>query len=120
MTVGSNSLLGDISTELPDNSDDADDVLIKRSQLLRWHPQFQVLGATDLSSLELRHVLSIDVEGGYVSSPTLADVPALSDLRSVLFVEYGIEDRLFKELRRKGPPSAFGDELELGWPDWTI
>ena len=74
------------SAELTDNPDDADDVLIERSQFLRWHPQLQVLAATDLSHVELSDVLGINIERCYVSHTTLAHVPALSDLRSVLLV----------------------------------
>ena len=79
-------MLGDISATLSDNSDDTDNVLIEGGQFFGRHPKLQVLATADLLHLELGDVLGIDVERGYVSSTTLAHVPALSDLRSVLLV----------------------------------
>jgi len=95
MTDRSNSLLGDVSTKLADDSYDANDVLIERGQLFRWHPQLQVFASTDLVYLELGNVLGIDFERSHVSRATITHVPALGDLRSVLLVQHGIEDRLF-------------------------
>ena len=87
-------LLSDLCTERADDSDQANDMLIERSQLLGWHPQLPVLGSTDLFDVELRNVLCVDIERRYVSSATVAHVPPLGNLRSVLLAQHRIEDRL--------------------------
>jgi len=61
----------------------------------------------------LRQELSPDFETRDISGATLSDIPVPRNLASVLLIENGIENRLFRQPGRELSISALGDESEF-------
>ena len=99
--------------ELRDYFDKADNIAIQFRQVFGRNPEFLMDSCAYRLNRILRQELSTYCETRDISGATFTDIPVPRNLASVLLIENGIENRLFRQPGRELSISALGDEREF-------
>jgi len=105
---------------LRDDLDRSNDLIVEGVEFLGRNPVLEAFVVAYLLDIELREVGGVDLEAKDVADVAVRVVLGASisgDPRCIRLVGDGVEDRLPIETRRKAPPVAGGDQVELGLPD---
>ena len=88
-------------------------MVVELLEAIGRNPVLENIPPAGLPHRELREVLGLDVESRDISDAGCRDIPVPRDLRRVLLIEDGVEDRLLREPRRPPAQAAGADQLHL-------
>ena len=100
-------------TEGRDHRDEPNNVPVELLKLVRRNPVLPMDARARRPDGELFQILGFNLEAQNMSGAAVARVPVARNLLGILFVQHGIENRLRGQPRRKLPPSAGADQVEL-------
>ena len=100
-------------TEASDRHDRPNNVPVEFIEPVRGDPVLPMDARARRLDGELFQILGFNLEAQNMSGAAVARVPVARNLLGILFVQHGIENRLRGQPRRKLPPSAGADQVEL-------
>jgi len=93
--------------ELRNDLNGANNILIELGQLVSRNPEFLADRSADSLHFVASHEIGAHSKTSHISGATFLYIPISRNNRCVLLVQYGIEDRLVRETRRKFfPPDS--------------